>query len=452
MKRKVLLLLMLLLLLVKSGECFGQGLPNVYSNYINGQLNKIEYDPATGNHIQYSVISGSENHFLLTDITNTTIDVKLLTNYNISDFEVFEDYVVFCGRTLSNEGLIGWFKIGDFFNQGQSVYIDHTLNIRGLNNLSDIEVYRDSDNKIHVAGIGYTSSQPNMYNKGFEAVGDFSSGMNYRVATFESDIYDLAITDNYAVFIGHRDNTNILLYSFSKNNIFSSGSHPIFMFQTDYSALQIHEPIAPENLRIVHITQDSVATLSYRLDLDPASPLVVLSQNIVLRTYDVGISHIQMTDAYKMTIPCLTGTIWGGIKEFKYDKAMLTYYALYKMDNVIDYVAQIDLSSGVPPWIFNYYDAQMGNIHTTGFCLKNSPYYTVCGYDLDNYFIYYWQGEHTSAINSCVNYEPMPFANIPIVEGKDISQSQIVTGFIPLVFSSEERESREDFNNDLYCE
>lgn len=452
--KKLLLKLLSLVPVLAAGISLGQGLPNVYQSPANGNQCKVEYDVSSRNHIIFSDPYGSYNHFSLTDITNSTIDVRQPSSYVINDFEIFEGYVIFCGHTFANEGLIGWFKIDDFFNQNQSAYVDHTLTVLGLSDLADIEVYRDVNNYVHIAGVGSSSSSPLPHNIGFEAFGTFPMGMKYRVASFYTDVYDLTVTDNYVVYVGNYDSTGVTLYSFPKNDIFSPGLHPSVCFPVSIIP-QVIEPISPENLRIVHTIQDSVATISYRVEVSSMIPIVVASQNMVLRTYDVGVTNIQMVDAYKMTLPGHSYSDWGKVAEFKYGKALRTYYALYKMywssSSYVDAVAEFDLSSGTPTTIHNYY-SPLPNINMTGFCLRNSPYYTVCGFDTPNYFSYYWQGEHNSIINNCVMEELMPSTMLPNVVEKSITNVHSITSFVPLVFLAEPREPQEGYSNGLICE
>lgn len=453
--KKLLLKLLLVVPIFAAGITMGQGVPNVYQcPFVNGNQCKVEYDMAHGAHIMYSYPYGGQNHFSLTDVTSTTTDVRLLTSYYINDFEIFEDYVIFCGHTFANEGLIGWFKINDFFTGLQSAFVDHTLTVLGLSDLADIEVYRDVNNYVHIAGVGSSSSSPLPHNIGFEAFGTFPMGMKYRVASFYTDVYDLTVTDNYVVYVGNYDSTGVTLYSFPKNDIFSPGLHPSVCFPVSIIP-QVIEPISPENLRIVHTIQDSVATISYRVEVSSMIPIVVASQNMVLRTYDVGVTNIQMVDAYKMTLPGHSYSDWGEVAEFKYDKALRTYYALYKMhwspSSSVDVVAEFDLSSGTPTSIHNYY-SPLPNTNMTGFCLKNSPYYTVCGFDTPNYFSYYWQGEHGSIINNCVMEELMPSTMLPNVVEKSITNVHSITSFVPLNFSAVPREPQAGYGNGLICE
>lgn len=450
--KKLLLKLLSLVPVLAAGISLGQGLPNVYQSPANGNQCKVEYDVSSRNHIIFSDPYGSYNHFSLTDITNSTIDVRQPSSYVISDFEIFEGYVIFCGHTFANEGLIGWFKINDFFTGLQSAFVDHTLTVLGLSDLADIEVYRDANNYVHIAGIGSSSTAtPNM---GFEAVGTFPLGMKYRVAQFWSNVYDLTVTDNYVVFAGEYDIRCIILYSFPKNDIFSPGTHPSILFQLGTAIHDIKDPASPTDLRIVHICQDSVATLSYRLEQNSASTAVP-SRNMSLCTYDVGATNIRMADAYKMTLPGSFPGNWGEVAEFKYDKALRTYYALYKMhwslSSSVDVVAEFDLSSGTPTSIHNYY-SPLPNTNMTGFCLKNSPYYTVCGFDTPNYFSYYWQGEHGSILNNCVMEELMPFTQLSRVEEKSITNVHSITSFVPLNFSAVPREPQAGYGNGLICE
>lgn len=447
MKQKLLLLLMLLLPMVSAEVCNGQGFPMIYKNVTNGYLNQIKYDCVTGNHIMYSTSLANENHFSLTDITNTTIDVRISTGYIIKDFEIFEDYVFFCGNTSLGEGLIGWFNINDLFYASLPAYTDNTLIVSMISELDDIEVYRDIYGKIHIAGLG---SNTTFNSIGFEAMGDPLTGMQYRTSVFQFPVHDLTITDRFIVYAGDYAQRGITLYPFPKNDIFSSTIfHPSVYFQT--TTPYTVEPDVIDNIEIIHTEGDCVATLSRYTVNNPFG--INLSQHLALRTYKVNDSIAVMTSAYGMPYPYIFSTS-RNIREAAYDPNLSTYYVLHKFPIAssmnIYAVTELDFSAGIPSYIHNYYSSYTA-IPMYGFCLTHSHYYTVCGFDPSNHIPYYWQGIHSSPIGNCVYDQPLSLKVLDNEDGKDIGSSIVISGWRPLVFQDEEVGLEHTTDSELIC-
>ena len=457
MKKHLLIIYMLLLIGVPSVS-LGQSLPIIYKNPTNGLVNKIRYNNSTGKHIMYSFPYG-ENHFALTDISNTAINAKIASGqYVINDFEIFEDYVIFCGRTYSSEGMIGWFHIDDLFMAGVPAKFDPTLDVLGIASLENIEVYRDDKKNIHIAGYGVGYSGTTTIYKGFEAVGPTLTNMKYRVETFPDEVCDLTVTDNYVAYVGPFSSIvfgsfGVMLYMFPKNDMFYNTYFSTAYYQTAYhypstdpgwwSVLYIQEPLYPSKLKITHVDKDTVATLSYKLRRDPYPPVppstvipATISHDMVLRTYDLSTlasgNPVVMHSAYDMIF---NGFPSLDMYAFEYDPMQKTYSVFQQLsypstpaDNV---VTQIDFQSGVPSWIPNYYWTYP-NLPLSGFCLSGSPYYTVCGYDPISYATYFWQDQYTSTPTNCINKEMLPFSSIAVEDEKMDIYPSTATGWVPL--------------------
>ena len=183
------------------------GSGSLYFSPHNGKNSIIRYDPRTEKHIVYSE-DNSENHFTLTDMVQD-IDAHVSDNFIIKDFEIIDNFVVFCGyfpyQGGTRTGIIGWFDIDSLFYYGVSPTIDHTLSILGMETLDNIEVFRDPAGNMHIAGYG-ESSGGTQY-RVLEAIGNLPGYFNYRTTNlFQygsiSKITDMAVTDNFVVFLG----------------------------------------------------------------------------------------------------------------------------------------------------------------------------------------------------------------------------------------------------------
>lgn len=462
MKKKFILLLFVLLLTGGRDVCLGQT-PVIYKNPTNSMGNRIRYDNLTGYHIMYSNPMG-DNHFSITDISNTITDVKVSNGYTVEDFEIFEDYVVFCGNNSVGHGMIGWFHIDSLFNHSEPAHFDDNLHILGIVSLEDIEVYRDDKNKIHIAGYGVDNGSGGLVHKGFEAVGPTFYNMMYRVETFTDEICDLTVTDNYVAYLGPSTpggygSIGIFLYVCPRNDIFSNSNIPFFFYQTSShlpGIPRITEPRYPSNIKIVHVNQDTVSVITCK-EVTPSGSMYypVISTSLVLRTYDLsalaGGSPVVMHSAYEM-IYNINQT--PAIHDFKYDPIQYTYSILQNSMNPggyqVETVTQIDFHSGVPSAVPNYY-WPYSNITMEGFCLSGSPYYTVSGFDPSAHTTYFWQDQYGSVPENCIDMGMLPFS-ITSVSGEkwELLPSQ-VTVWKPLVFSPDEVNPTEIENSYIMC-
>ena len=177
-----------------------------------GDKNIVRYSPGDN-----AFINASRNqpptgyHFTMTDLS-TMIDAYFHEDFEVRDMEILGDIVFFCGKDLVlSSGIIGWFDIYSLFHGAGTIHIDKTLSALGLQSLDNIEVFTDQGGGIHIAGYGVYSETMTTYSyihtlyRAFEAVGNPATGMQYRVADlyggYHSDIKDMAVTDNFVVYL-----------------------------------------------------------------------------------------------------------------------------------------------------------------------------------------------------------------------------------------------------------
>ena len=223
------------------GMTYGQT-GTLYRVPFGGVDNIVRYEPVSGWYVAYSRVAGNENHFSLTGL-NTLLDVKVADGLKVTDFEILDGLVFFCGENGSGSGFLGWFDINNLFYGGVPAYIDHTLSALGLLTLDNIEVFRNpSTGNIHV--VGYGVHAPMTFYKDYraiEAVGLPTTGMQYRTLDLQStwhygDLSDIVVTDNFVVYLSSiRSNglylpvaanigVGIYLQPFPKYDMFEEGA------------------------------------------------------------------------------------------------------------------------------------------------------------------------------------------------------------------------------------
>ena len=389
----------------------------------------VKYVPSMNQHIIYAVKYSStmENHFLLTDMVNV-VDAHVSDNYIISDFEVIDNYVVFCGRYYysgGSTGIIGWFDIDSLFNYGVPVHIDQSLYTLGLESLDNIEVFRDVSGQVHVAGYGSYILPIGYYKyRIFEAIGNLPGYMWSRAADFcsffsprLSEVVDMTVTDNYVVFLEHDKSdpadvsygpygVGISLYPLPKYNMLSTTTIPDFFFQTvtynnfpDHIVPDYQDPVTKP--KIAYSGEEKVAVCSYRRDMDPGSMGHTLNQwYLVHRVYDLNPylssgSPIVMTSAAMAPLPDDVGLFNG----FEYDPVKKKYITLNRHTVSIGVnetaVTTIDFSSGsAPTFIMSDYQAAYNTNSywlPNSICLDGASNYTVSGCNSPSYEPVLWQ-------------------------------------------------------------
>ncbi len=418
MKHKIILLCCLLWISV----VYGQGTGTLYAVSVEGQDGIARVDLATGNIVTYSNI-GIENHFSLTDL-NTIIDVKVADNLWVTDFEIIDGLVFFCGY-ITGSAFLGWFDIDSLFYHYGPIHIDNTLSSNGVHYLENIEVFRESGaGKFHIAGYGrrYGATTQSI---AFEAIG-MPFSMRYRSLVLwefspSSDITDMAVTDNYVVFLG-RDldggcptpllshGLAVTLHAFPKYNMFIMPLVPPYFFQTinvsylnGCYAVENNDPYFNSKPKITHVDNDIVAVCSHRRDYlyDPScfcipppstpcgiNPPTPTNTYLVLRTYDLSPlssnNPITMQSVYAAEL--YAGEV-NDVKKIVFDPMSKKYLVLHchKISPVdFDYaVTSFDFSGSVVTAESEYQTAYSTvNLWTpVGLYMYNSTSFLVHGHD-----------------------------------------------------------------------
>ena len=455
----------------------GQGPGTLYDFPINGKTNIVRYDPSTGFHIACINTSSYGIHFALTDFNNI-IDVEIASDLRVKDFEIIDNYVFFCGDASGPSGFIGWFDIDSLFHLGGATHIDKTLSALGLKLLDNIEVYHNPLGEICIAGYGLydmpLSGWP--YFRAFEAVGLPSSGMSYRTLDliYAGDIVDMAVTDNYVVYMNHDRNSacynnngiGVILQPFPKYGIFSSPPFQFTYLESITSTIRypdgVHAYVTPDNddpyyaapPKMVHSTNDNIAVCSYRRDFDfngwsAVYPVICGSGEqrsntyLALRTYDLSPlstgNPILMTSASAAPLFPDEGI---SIDGFEYDNIMGRYIVLHRHVTAtgIDEhaITTLDYSMGVPPGIqYSYYQTTYDTKTywmPTSMCMAAGSDYTVSGYDQNTSDYIFWHRTNHDMMANCERQTIQQRINLPTSLAKENPNPYLPTVWKPLMF------------------
>ncbi len=465
------------------GIASGQGTGVLYTcNDAYAYWNIIRYSPNYGFVNVSKPLGSSGIHFSLTNLSNM-IDVFFPDNYDVKDMEIIDDTVFFCGTdNVSVSGFLGWFDINDLFYSSGSIHMDNTLITYGLQELNNIEVFRDEAGKIHVAGYGLhaiTTYNHKLY-YAFEAVGFPMSGMQYRTADLinsgiRNDIRDITVTDNYVVYLECDRNQacspyfaiGITLKAFPKYDMFSTSQFTEDFFQTITNHYEYDNTVGcgfviPDNddphnweAKMVHIDEDKVAVCSYRSDLDnttwspapinPCNKCVTGINNdtyyLAHRIYDI--SPIQTNQPMVMLSAAIAKLPYDvdNIDDFKYDSQNNTYIVQHRLitspTTWETAFTTLDFSSGSTP-LYATADYQTFINTATGWlpesmCLFGDGNYMVSGRDLTYYSHYFWKSNINNVDGNCDKHQQYPMVVIPNDFSKD-NQFRINATGTTLVF------------------
>ena len=499
MKNKVKKILLLGICLF-SCTVYGQGPGNLFSNvYVHGNKNIVRYSPGDNAFINASKKNPPIGyHFTLTDLS-TMIDAYFQKDFEVRDMEIYGDKVFFCGQDLvAVSGFIGWFDIYSLFHGSGDVHIDNTLSAKGLMSLDNIEVFTDQGGGIHIAGYGVHSVSPDPYNplpynfvytryRAFEAVGNPTTGMQYRVADLysgglKSDIKDIAVTDNYVVYLQCCRNkfcepftgVNVDLEVFPKYNMFSATHFTLGQFETTTSHQVNHyvnghycSYIVPDNsdpysseAKMVHIGQDKVAVCSYRADVDYPGwipfydcqpypydyciPVLFYCENqwyLANRVYDISPvltnNPIVMVSADVAQLPPVLDVI----EDFVYDSQRKSYVVVHRHERIPGYMetafTTMDYSSGMPTNVFSDYEIMVGTFsgwRPTSVCLFGNGEYLISGEEQSSHDQLFWKSKINFEVGGCDLNEQYPMTSIPTMEAKNNTWEMIASGWVTLDF------------------
>lgn len=233
--------------------------------------------------------------FMLTDLTSTQV-VALPYDYRVLDFEIYNDFVIFCGVYRGVQGFLGWFNIQDLFYGGGAFHIDETTLIQEqFLSLENIEVYGESAD-VYVVGYGKDLNTSSYI--AFEAKGATLNNLSYRAKPLVCDeiVNDIAVTDKYVVIastmINHNYQVNtpcgVCLDVYPKTNVLGLAVDQQYLFQTHIATgpLSPTSPTGSEpynnQLLITHKRGDLIAMASYNKTRIPSE------ESFWIKTIDIS--------------------------------------------------------------------------------------------------------------------------------------------------------------------
>ena len=480
----------------------GQGVLTEFP--INGRDNLVRYYYGSNHHIACSRHGNGNNvHFDMTDM-NTMIDVSVATDLRVTDFEIIDRLVFFCGNTAGGSGFLGWFDIDSLFYLGGSAHIDGTLSSYGLKSLDNIELYHNQAGDICIAGYGNANGTTTVY-RAFEAVGSLSTGMQYRVLELplmdsQSRIVDMAVTDNYVVYMEHFKSNEcnipfgigINLHSFPKYNMLASWPNPYYYFETSdhtttsfyglghdglYHLFTYEYPISEDPHynappQMTHYGNDRIAVCSHRRDISFSfnplythphpcgGDLLYTNTYVALRTYDLSPmltgNPILMTSAaiaqlYSGSCPSIDGLEYDALSHF--------FVALHRHESsagILEHAfTTFDYTLGVPPAVAHSFYQTSYDTRTywmpSDMCQTPGSRYTVSGYKQSNKDYVFWNDLIFHESINCETLIPYAMNNIPTMICKEEQNYNHVTDWIPLQFVWREHGEQIDKESVILC-
>ena len=375
------------------------------SNYNNPPKFIRKYDNSPGAHVTLSadIISGQKELAGLTDIYFNYYYAQITDKCVINDFETMDYMAYFCGRTITNKGLIGWFNITGLIGGGVTVYLDTTsLASNGITSVDNIEVYTDVTGNVHLAGYG-TGTLGYM---GFDFMQTPPLVWKYMMTQLPYMPCDLTVTDKYVVIAGLFSADNkIVIHPFPKNGgMFSPSSVPYYYYHVGSGTTL--EPYS--RMFVEDVGNDVVTTLTYRLEGGGI-------YKMMLRSFDVSMASVTyqapMVVAYEVPFNYSATQAVG----FKYDADRKCYLALQNYEvapsDFRDVVTSVDFLGGVPTSVRSDYFSSSTNTFSS-LSLSDSSMYVAYGHDSGSTENVFWKDAMgTTAMGPCLLLDILPFNN-----------------------------------------
>lgn len=169
------------------------------------------------------VVSGKDKYFSYADASMTVRKRRIDSDIEVNDFYVTEDYVCFCGykKTTVKEGLVGWFKIADFFTGTGTYYQYHSFDwvVDKVEEFAHIESLGGRRTVL----VGNTVGGSALV-MGLTGLLGSATGWTYEVGVSTEPtevINQVCLTDNYVVTTGRSFNYAVeTIRILDRNNLF----------------------------------------------------------------------------------------------------------------------------------------------------------------------------------------------------------------------------------------
>jgi len=357
-----------------------------------------------------------EKYFLLTN-PDSTMSKKFVTEIDVKDMEIVGDTLYYCGVNNNKEAIVGHFIISEMYNTDVfdlyakfSIivnYPDHYLYPKRL------EVYHDaycvhavmvcdlvfpSDTVKKVMADCYSLHSSSSWTLAFFNHDDV---MNERDNIFHPD--DVAVTDNYVVFSGHKHCsaaiymrvfqkptffTDIHTYSSTVTSLFSYSFWYYTNSANNYSVLGQNDGEHP--VWCTHLTEDNIAIACMSENEVLTSPIY----GSTIKTIKINAYPMAVTGDYFFPYSNVLNPEWN-VRDLRYDKNLNNILMLYDADNPSDGTIENMTMTFNPSSLqrLSYYTNTKISQHSIDKCYNSPTIFSSCGGESvshNNMYTYYY--------------------------------------------------------------
>lgn len=269
------LTIIILVLLLSQQYLSAQNITKFYSlpNIGDKQTQKIMVRPT--NPREQVILSREQNKsffFLIpADRSDTVKYVEIDTEFEVHDFDLYGDTIIFCGRKINNALGDGFFGVATFqtlFNSNPSwiPIVDNNIRL-----LEKIQLYREN-NSLYAACYAGHYAVIYEYNGNFSTIGFW----RYKLGDYQNPYTpdnvvatSLAITETSVLYLGYdQDNYNTKLFKIERGVSNTSTMDRIVVFPSSYGIGGVIEQMNKDTVIIAVADWSSFDTYVYRMDIN----------------------------------------------------------------------------------------------------------------------------------------------------------------------------------------
>lgn len=171
--------------------------------------------------------------FVKVDETGTSAPIMFLPDIvkSVNDFEIYEDFVYFCGENSNGLGVVGRFRLSDFPTAQVCVW-----SVPALNRMKKLDV-KEMNSTLHVVMTGETALNSQHLVDAWEPSASSVSWVFYITEVNDDWLFDdVAITDTKVVFSGRNVSEN---HSGFIYYVFPVALTSVFMNNADYKNIPV---------------------------------------------------------------------------------------------------------------------------------------------------------------------------------------------------------------------